>query len=173
MSTTQDYTTLRRTISDLQAKGTCYACYDLKTGELFRGQHLVFENALFRVALDMNPRMRGHTIILYKRHREDVSELAPEEAGRIFAFCVLVTCAIKEGLGAEKVYVNTMCDGGINHFHLQLFPRYRGDPIGSERFVAPRGPVVDGADTARRIREPLLRLIEAEDSRLRFDEVAR
>jgi diadenosine tetraphosphate (Ap4A) HIT family hydrolase len=49
-----------------------------------------------------------------------------------------------------------MCDGGINHLHLQLFPRYSGDPIGSTRFVAPRGPVIDGAETARRIRAALL-----------------
>jgi histidine triad (HIT) family protein len=156
--TTQAYTTLRRTIENLQAKGICYACRDLETGELFRDQNVVFEDSQFRVALDLNPRMRGHTIILYKPHREDLSELTGEEAGPIFAFCVLVTRAIKEALGADKVYVNTMCDGEINHFHLQLFPRYPGDRIGSQRFVAPRGPVVDGADTARRIREALLRL---------------
>jgi diadenosine tetraphosphate (Ap4A) HIT family hydrolase len=160
--TTQAYARLRQTIEELQAKGICYACHDLKTGELFRDQHVLFEDSHFRVALDQNPRMRGHTIVLYKPHREDLSELTGEEAGRIFAFCVLVVRAIKEGLGAEKVYLNTMCDGDINHFHIQLFPRYAGDPIGSKRFVAPRGPVVDGADTAWRIREALLRLKRGE-----------
>src|SRR5215208_5310272 len=100
--TTQAYATLRRTIEELQAKGICYACQDLKTGELFRNQDVVFEDSHFRVALDLNPRMRGHTIILYKPHREDLSELTQEEAGRVFAFCALVTRAIKEGLGAEK-----------------------------------------------------------------------
>jgi diadenosine tetraphosphate (Ap4A) HIT family hydrolase len=163
--TTQAYTTLRQTIEGLQAEGVCYACRDLQTGELFRDQQVIFEDALFRVALDLNPRMRGHTVVLYKPHREDLSELTAEEAGRVFAFCALVTRAIKEGLGAEKVYLNTMCDGGINHFHVQLFPRYPGDPVGSKRFVAPRGPVVDGADTARRIREALLRLIGGERRR--------
>jgi diadenosine tetraphosphate (Ap4A) HIT family hydrolase len=160
--TTQAYAALRRTIEDLRARGICYACYDLQTGELFRDQHVVFEDSHFRVALDLNPRMRGHTIVLYKPHREDISELTGEEAGCVFAFCVLVTRAIKEGLGAEKVYVNTMCDGGINHFHLQLFPRYPGDPVGSKRFVAPRGPVIDGVETAHRIREALLKLNDGE-----------
>lgn len=156
--TLQAYAALRRTIEGLQAKGICYACHDLRTGELFSDQNVVFEDSLFRVALDLNPRMRGHTVVLYKPHREDLTELTEEEAGRVFAFCVLVTRAIKDGLGAEKVYLNTMCDGGVNHFHLQLFPRYSGDSIGSNRFVAPRGPVVDGADTALRIREALLPL---------------
>jgi histidine triad (HIT) family protein len=160
--TDQAYRLLRKRIEELRQHGICYACHDLKTGELFGHQDVVFEDAQFRVALDLNPRMRGHTIVLYKPHREDLSELSQEEAGRVFAFCALVTRAIKEGLGAEKVYLNTMCDGGINHFHLQLFPRYPGDPIGSERFVAPRGPVVDGPETARRIRAALLRLREKE-----------
>jgi diadenosine tetraphosphate (Ap4A) HIT family hydrolase len=158
-NTAQSYGLLRRRIEELRHRGICYACYDLETGELFHDQDVVFEDSQFRVALDLNPRMRGHTIVLFKPHREDVSALLQEEAGRVFAFCVLVSRAIKEGLGAEKVYLNTMCDGGINHFHLQLFPRYPGDPIGSERFVAPRGPVVDGPDTARRIRDALLRLM--------------
>jgi histidine triad (HIT) family protein len=158
----QAYRLLRKRIEELRQHGICYACHDLRTGELFSHQDVVFEDTQFRVALDLNPRMRGHTIVLYKPHREDLSELSQEEAGRVFAFCALVTRAIKEGLGAEKVYLNTMCDGGINHFHVQLFPRYPGDPIGSERFVAPRGPVVDGPETARRIRAALLRLRDKE-----------
>lgn len=158
LHTERAYRQLRTRIEELRQRGICYVCHDLKTGELFRDQHVVFEDSEFRVALDLHPRMHGHTIVLYKPHREDLSELSQEEAGRVFAFCVLVTQAIKEGLGAEKVYLNTMCDGGINHFHLQLFPRYPGDTIGSERFVAPRGPVVNGPNTALRIREALLRL---------------
>ena len=99
--------------NDLQAKGICYACYDLKTGELFRDQNVVFENPHFRVALDSEPRMRGHTIILYKPHREDVSELTEEEAGRVFAFCVLVTRAIK-GCSARIRFTSTRCATGAS-----------------------------------------------------------
>jgi diadenosine tetraphosphate (Ap4A) HIT family hydrolase len=49
-----------------------------------------------------------------------------------------------------------MCDGGINHLHVQLFPRYAGDPIGSTRFVAPRSPLADGPETAKKIRDALI-----------------
>lgn len=69
--------------------------------------------------------------------------------------CVRMANAIKRGLGAEKVYLNTMCDGPLTHLHLQLFPRYAGDPIGSTRFVADRGPLLDGDEIARRIRAAL------------------
>lgn len=60
--------------------------------------------------------------MVYKPYREDVSGLAAEEAGRVFQPCVRVVDAIKRGLGAEKVYLNTMSDGPRNHLHLQLFP---------------------------------------------------
>lgn len=160
--TTQQRNNLMQQIDQLRRQGKCYSCHDLQTGELFHDQHVIFEDADFRVALDLYPRMPGHTIVLYKPHREDISELSEEDAGRVFAFCVLVVRAIKEGLGAEKVYLNTMCDGGINHFHVQLFPRYPGDPIGSERFVAPRQAVASGGEIAAQIRQVLLRLLHEE-----------
>ena len=43
----------------------------------------MFEDSDFRVALDLYPRMRGHTVVLFKPHREDLSELTEEEAGRV------------------------------------------------------------------------------------------
>ena len=66
-----------------------------------------------------------------------------------------MTNALKRGLGAEKVYLNTMCDGPINHLHLQLFPRYPGERIGSTRFVTERGPLADGEKIARLVRSAL------------------
>ncbi len=57
------------------------------------------------MVLEPYPRARGHTIVVYKPHREDISELSEEEAGRVFEVCVRMVKAIKEGLGAEKVYL--------------------------------------------------------------------
>lgn len=163
-SAAQEREQLMQRIEELRQQGMCYTCHDQKTGELFSRQHVVYEDDLYRVALDLYPRMPGHTIVVYKPHREDLSELEPEEAGKLFAFCVLVVQAIKEALGAEKVYLNTMCDGGINHLHLQLFPRYPRNGIGSTRFVLPREPVTNGEETASRIRQELLRLMEAKST---------
>lgn len=144
---------LGRRVENLRARGICYQCYDLQTGgDLFGDEHIVYEDDLFKVVLEPYPRAKGHTIVVYKPHREDISDLSEEEAGRVLGMCVRVVKAIKEGLGAEKVYLNTMCDGPINHLHLQLFPRYPGEEIGSTRFAAPRGPLVDGDDIADRIR---------------------
>lgn len=144
---------LSRKIDDLRRKGICYTCYDLQTdGQLFGNEYTIYEDDLFKVVLEPYPRTKGHTIVIYKPHRSDLSELSDNEAGKVFAMCVRVVQSIKASLGAEKVYLNTMCDGDINHLHLQLFPRYPRETIGSNRFVAERHPVSEAKDTVRLIR---------------------
>jgi diadenosine tetraphosphate (Ap4A) HIT family hydrolase len=130
---------LDRKIGLLRSRAVCDICHDLETGEVFVDQPTIYDDDRFRVVPALFPRMKGHTIVIFKPHREDVSEVTVEEASEIFGLCVRLVNAIKQGIGAEKVYLNTMCDGEINHLHVQLFPRYAGDRIGSSRFVAPRG----------------------------------
>jgi diadenosine tetraphosphate (Ap4A) HIT family hydrolase len=146
---------LDRKIGLLRSEGVCYICRDLETGEFFGQQPTIYDDDRLRVVLALFPRMKGHTIVIFKPHREDISEVTGDEASEIFQLCVRLVNAIKRGLDAEKVYLNTMCDGEINHLHIQLFPRYAGERIGSSRFVAPRGPLIDGKDTAGRIRDAL------------------
>ncbi|HEY7127644.1 MAG TPA: HIT family protein [Ktedonobacterales bacterium] len=152
---TQERAQRNAQIAALQKQSVCYICHDFATGAVFGGQTIIYDDDLFRVVLDDYPRMLGHTIVVYKPHREDISALSEEDAGQLFGFCTKLIRAIKAGLGAEKVYLNTMCDGGITHLHLQLFPRYPGDPIGSARFVAPRGPLTNGETIAQAIQEAL------------------
>lgn len=154
----QERALLNQRIEALRQQQVCSSCYDLATGALFRHQSVIYEDHAFKVVLELYPRMLGHTIVLYKPHYEDITELSDAESGRLFQFCTHVAKAIKGGLGAEKVYVNTMCDGELNHVHIQLFPRYPGDPTGSTRFVAPRGPILDGESCARRIQTALAAL---------------
>ena len=127
------YERIAARIAALRARNVCYVCHDLATGEVFPDQTIIEEDERFRVVLDLNPRARGHTIVIYKPHRADFTELAPEETAALFTRCTRVANAIKRGLGAEKVYLVTMCDGGLNHLHVQLLPRFAGEPVGSKR----------------------------------------
>ena len=45
---------------------------------------------------------------------------------------------IKEVYKCERVYMCTMCDGPMNHFHVQLIPRYSYEERGSNNFVKER-----------------------------------
>ncbi len=147
---------LGRRVEEMRRRGICDTCHDIETdGALYGNQYIVYEDALFRVKLETYPRARGHTIVVYKPHREDLSELSENEAGRVFQVSVQMAKGIKAGLKAEKVYLVTMCDGVLNHLHLQPLPRYAGEKIGSTRFVAPRVPLTEGDEITDRIRSAL------------------
>jgi diadenosine tetraphosphate (Ap4A) HIT family hydrolase len=152
----QERERLGQRLEQLRRQGICYQCHNVATGgAVFGEEYVLYDDALFRVVLEPFPRARGHTIVVYKPHREDLSALSEEEAGWVFALCVRMVRALKAGLGAEKVYLNTMCDSDVNHLHLQLLPRHTGARTGSTVFVAPRGPLVDGPVLAAQIRRAL------------------
>ena len=51
---------------------------------------------------------------------------------------------------AESIYICTMCDGPMNHFHIQLIPRYK--KRGSKNFVKPRKDYIADKDKIEKIR---------------------
>ena len=62
---------------------------------------------------------------------------------------------MKELYGCESVYLCTMCDGPMNHFHIQLIPRYADEKRGSGNFVKPREAYVHEEETVRKLRSEL------------------
>ncbi len=142
-------------IENLRARNICYSCHDLATGEVFPGQPIILDDDRFRVVLDPNPRVHGHTIVVYKPHRTDFTELTPEETTSLFTLCTRVANGIKAALGAEKACLVTMCDGGHNHLHVQVLPCYAGDPVGSKRLVASRAPLQRGEEQPAAIHSAL------------------
>ena len=100
--------------------------------------------------LDLNLKAHGQMIVVYKPDRADFTELMPEETAALITLCTRVANAITQGLGAEKVYLVTMCDGETNHLHVQLLPRYPGEAIGFKRLAGARSPLRVGRSWRRR-----------------------
>jgi diadenosine tetraphosphate (Ap4A) HIT family hydrolase len=145
--------TLRDTVEALSRAGICYQCHDLQTGgEVFGQQCVIADHPDVRAVLALDPRAVGHTIVVWKRHVQDFTELNDAETARLFTFSRDIARAIQSAIeGVERVYQVTMCDGRINHLHVQLLPRFAGTDIGSARLVAPRQPLVDGDRVAEAI----------------------
>ena len=77
-------------------------------------------------------------------------ELPDALCKEIYSFARRTMQAIKEVYGAESVYLCTMCDGPMNHFHVQMIPRYAYERRGSRNFVKERiDYVVDRAKLLR------------------------
>ncbi len=128
-----------RAIRRIQDAGICPTCRNQVSGEIFPAadDRTYYEDDAVSCFLEMYPRNPGHTIVLVKRHLEDISELAGDDPVYLVIASAIKT--LKSVLGAEKVYLCTMCDGPRNHLHFQLIPRLPGDEIrGSKLFVKPR-----------------------------------
>lgn len=139
-------------------KGICPSCENKKTQKVFieDSDLQLYEDNNFRVMLEYNPRRSGHTIILFKEHCEDLSEFPINLAQEFAKLVNSIVWALKEVLGAEKVYIVSMCDGGPNHLHYQLIPRFEGESHGKNVFVSPRQRVKKDMDLISKIKEKVV-----------------
>lgn len=125
----------------LTDKGICPTCYNREHGYAVFGdetEQTVFENDLFKCVLISEPRAEGHAVIVSQAHYKDMMEIPDDLCREVFAFARKAMIALKQVYGAESVYLCTMCDGPMNHFHVQLIPRYAHEKRGSKNFVKPR-----------------------------------
>ena len=121
--------------------GICPTCYNREHGYAVFGdetEQTVFENDLFKCVLISEPRAEGHAVIVSQAHYKDMMEIPDDLCREVFAFARKAMIALKQAYGAESVYLCTMCDGPMNHFHVQLIPRYTHEKRGSKIFVKPR-----------------------------------
>jgi len=100
-------------------------------GEL--SSYCIYEDELFKVILDAYPSSVGHTLILTKKHYENVYELPAEEAAALMPLAVKISAKLKDALGCDGL--NVLQNNGkvagqvINHYHMHLIPRYNNDGI--------------------------------------------
>lgn len=145
------------TPAELVDMGICPTCYDRTHNHSLYGdpeERMLFENEALECLLITNPRAPGHAIISTKAHYKDTMELPDCLCREIYSLARRVMIAIKEVYGAESVYLCSMCDGPMNHFHVQMIPRYAHERRGSGNFVKPRGRYVHNTEliTALRLR---------------------
>ena len=129
------------THADLTDSGICPTCFDRKNNHVLFGdnsEQMIYEDELFECFLAGNPRAEGHTIISPQKHFKDMMEIDDETCKKIFLIAKKLMRIIKLVYKSESVYLCTMSDGPMNHFHLQLIPRYSNEPRGSKNFVKPR-----------------------------------
>jgi len=127
--------------ADLTDSKICPTCFDKKYNNILYGDNknkMIYEDSDIECFLVGNPRASGHVAISTKKHYKDMLEIDDEICQKVFIFSKKVMCVLKEVYNSESVYLCTMCDGPMNHFHVQLIPRYSFEKRGSKNFVKPR-----------------------------------
>ena len=142
----------------LTDKGICPTCYDKENNNVLYGDNtdkMLYENDLFECFLVGNPRAEGHAIISSKKHYKDMMEIPDDLCSEVYTFAKKAMNVIKEVYKSESVYLCTMCDGPMNHFHVQLIPRYSSEKRGSKNFVKERKEYIEDIDKINKIRKVL------------------
>lgn len=121
--------------------GICPTCFDRATNGALYGDDSklkTYEDCDIECLFVPNPRAKGHMMISTKKHFHDMSEAPDEINEKIIRFAREYMNIIKEVYGCVRVYLCTMADGPMNHYHIQLIPRYADEKRGSTNFVKPR-----------------------------------
>ena len=94
---------------------------------------VIYEDETSKVILDIAPAAKGHAILVLKEHVENVFELDPALAGKVFSVVPKVAAAIKETLGCDGL--NILQNNGVAagqtvfHFHIHFIPRWDNDTV--------------------------------------------
>lgn len=146
-------------IKEIIELGYCPTCLNRKYhGAIYGDDSLtkLYQDEDIEVILVSNPRSRGHIAIISTEHYKNMLE-APDKLNIKMVECskFLMNELVKI-YGCETVYLCTMCDGKMNHYHVQLIPRYKDEDIGSKNFVKPRKQYVYEEDKFLLLKESLI-----------------
>ncbi len=93
----------------------------------------LYENGFVTCFLDISQATKGHTLIVPKKHVENVFDLNEVEASEIMKAAVIVANLLKEKLGVENVNLlnnsGSLAGQTVMHFHLHVIPRYGNDQV--------------------------------------------
>ncbi len=136
------------TAKELTDSGICPTCYDRSHNHCVFGDNsrmIIYRDNLVECFLCGNPRCAGHTIISSVKHYKDMSEAPITLTHHMMSIAKRTMLAIRSVYRCSSVYLCTMCDGPMNHYHLQLIPRYPDEERGSRNFVKERIPYIHDA----------------------------
>ena len=93
----------------------------------------VYEDDKVLAFEDISPISQGHTLIIPKRHYQDLYEIPPEDLTAIHLASKKVIKAISDALNPTGVACVQLNGRGANqvvlHYHLHLIPRLAGSPV--------------------------------------------
>jgi histidine triad (HIT) family protein len=92
----------------------------------------VYENEQVLAFADINPISEGHTLLIPKKHAENVWEIQDEDLAAVHLASRMLARAIRESLKPVGLAALQLNGKGANqevmHYHLHLIPRLSGGP---------------------------------------------
>lgn len=93
----------------------------------------VYEDADTLAFLDINPVNHGHTLVIPKKHYENLYETPDEVLGKLMSVVKKLTTHIKEKLNADgtniEIHNDKVAGQLIEHIHIHIIPRFNDDNL--------------------------------------------
>ena len=129
-------------------------------GGFLYADELVVASHVFDLDHTRRDHFLGHLVVETRRHAPSITDLTAAEGAAVGTVAVALARALRGARDVEWVYTATI-GHHVAHFHLHVFPRYRGTPEGvpwhspDEWEGAPKGGDAEIARTAASIRARL------------------
>ncbi len=106
--------------------------------------------------LDAFPNNIGHSLIIPKRHVQNIFELDDELAGKLIKVASKIANALQKSLKPDGIHLlqnnNKGANQTVNHFHMHVIPRYFGDTV-EIKWVNNKFDAEDFSSTLAKIKE--------------------
>ena len=93
----------------------------------------LYENGFVTCFLDISQATKGHTLIVPKKHFDNIISLDNDLAGHLFSVTSKLTKAISKALGVNDFNILNNCGEvagqSVHHFHIHIIPRKVNDNI--------------------------------------------
>ena len=96
--------------------------------------HRVYEDERILIFMDLFPAHEGHTLIVPKRHGENLFEVEPEDLDAIIRASVSLGDALNHVFAPDGIAIMQLNGAAagqtVFHYHMHLIPRMEGEPFG-------------------------------------------
>ncbi|NOY35422.1 MAG: HIT family protein [bacterium] len=114
----------------------------------------IYEDGNCLAFLDVTPVNPGHTLLIPKKHYENLYELPDELLSKLAPIIKKLAVAVKKGTGADGINIgmNNEAAAGqiVPHAHFHIIPRFAGD--GHEHWKGGSYPTGEAEKTAEKIK---------------------
>ncbi len=93
----------------------------------------IYENESTYAYLDINPVSRYHTLVIPKKHYQDIFDIEEADLQDLIATVKKVSTYYKEHLGLEDIQIisnsGAAAQQTVFHLHFHIVPRHHGDNL--------------------------------------------
>lgn len=93
--------------------------------------YTIYEDDIIKAFLDIDPKSNGHTLIIPKKHFQDISDIDDETLNYILKKAKDIKYILEEKLNIEGVTLvqNNGLSQEVKHYHLHLIPNYQNNEL--------------------------------------------